>query len=778
MVGSLGGLEVSINANLARFEAGFTRAQYVVNSTMKGMTGSVRGLQSSVDALPGSLLRVAATVGGLTTIAMVFKKAISAADEFKVATIGIAAGLTNIAKPGQGDFGDIFKRNLVFANEMAKKLEEVAAKQFAEPAEMMMAYNQFVQQGYAVTLKEADALGIVVDRIKLATQGQDANRQINQEIRALMQGQAVAGSMIAQELQTRLGPAWADIVNKHREAGDLLEFLAGLWPGMAAATDEVQKTLMAQGSTLQGHLKYLGREGLGGAYDEIVAFTRQINEYLKDHGKELAGNIATGWNAVKDVAGGVLTVVKGIYDWLAWAATPVTFLVNKLNEAAKAPGVLEGMMGETAPIGGLKERRLTIPPPKAAAIAGPPPEVAAPRPPGGKGGGGAESAQRKLEDFINRMKTMNAKAASESFTVLEEWYRTETTALQRLEDKVGTSYEARSALDVAYQSKRKKLVDTFSDNEMKRFQEGVEKQEKLWASSLDIQRDQFDQLAQLSPLLGDQLAYKQKALDVEIQIGQAAFERKLIELQNAHIIEKSQADELRGLKAYENQLKRYALAKEDWAKQGIGGGMLMAASDLRKSAETWAAESTAALLKSMPQQVSSLMASSFVGFLQGKEMDFAQMGWTMAEATTQKLLEGILTQIIPTLADGVAGIFGGLLGDVGGGILDVAMGFFGFHHGSGGPVAAVYGHHGLAPNEYPAILLGSERVLSPEETRAYDAGARSGGGGGGFSVGGIYIDARGASKDIDWRKVTQDQIIPELEKKFGNHGEKFIPGRG
>ena len=51
------------------------------------------------------------------------------------------------------------------------------------------------------------------------------------------------------------------------------------------------------------------------------------------------------------------------------------------------------------------------------------------------------------------------------------------------------------------------------------------------------------------------------------------------------------------------------------------------------------------------------MASSFVGYLQGKKVDLQSLAYSMGESVIQKMMEGLLNQIIPTLANGVANIF-------------------------------------------------------------------------------------------------------------------------
>jgi len=542
---ALGGLVVTLNANIARFESAMNRANYLMHSSMKGMTGSVRGLQSSIDALPGSLLRVAATVGGLTTLSMVFKKGIDAVDDYRVAVVSIASTLSDMSKPGQGDMKEVFGRNKVYAEDMYRAITIEDAKHFATAKEMMTVYNRLVQGGYAVRLDEVAALGTLTDKIKLATKGQDAEKQLNTEIMALMEGKVKQGSMLAMELKSRIGPEWGNIVQKHKEAGDLLSFMAGLYPGLSIANKEIEATLESQGSSLKTQLELLAIAGLGGAYDDIVGYVKDINTYLRDHGKELAGNIATGWNVVKDVAGGVLTIVQGIYDWASWTISPLSSWVKYMKEAANLrPEMGAGLALDVMP--GLGE--------------------------GGIGFGGGNSKAIANEEYLTKTAmARNQKLADEAAKYKEQTYRlylkdlgpTKVTpaahggggkgggAGKSIKDSTKDLEVFQKVMDSIYKSAEDniKQIDTFLENI-----------EKGQADYLDLQKGQFDQLAQLSPALQEQLGYKQQALDLENQINQATLEKKLMELEKAHIINKSIADEMRGRQALINQFKKYDAA--------------------------------------------------------------------------------------------------------------------------------------------------------------------------------------------------------------------------
>jgi len=244
-----------------------------------------------------------------------FETAFHAADEFQVTTIGIAAALTNLAKD-TAEPGLAFAQNLEFAKEMYAALEEEAAKHFGTAQDLQQAFNILIQKGVIARKEDVQALGLLVDQIKLLTQGQNQNLQIAQELRALADGQAKATSALAMMVKDRLGKEWAKILAQHREAGDWLQFLASLFPGLQAALEKIKNTYEAQKNTLISKLKLIGREGLAGAYDDITQFLKEINTYLEEHKDELIAGIRDAWRDTKEILVGIKVALEGIYDVL------------------------------------------------------------------------------------------------------------------------------------------------------------------------------------------------------------------------------------------------------------------------------------------------------------------------------------------------------------------------------------------------------------------------------------------------------------------------------
>jgi hypothetical protein len=268
----------------------------------------------------------------------VFQTGIQAVDQYKTRIIGIGAQILNLAAD-QTNLQGTFNAALSYAQQMYRAIAVEQSQHYAGANEMMQVYNRLVQAGYNVRLDEVRALGILTDRIMYATQGQGVERQLNTEVLALMEGQARAGSMLALELKERLGPEWAKIVNQHKQAGDLLQFLSSLWPGLNIASKEMENTLGSQVTRMKSLLTLVGIDGLGGAYQDIVNWLRQGGDYLVQH-QELASEVSMTWVNIR-------SAVESVVHGLAEATLALVKFGSELGEIASNP-MVAGLWGAAA----------------------------------------------------------------------------------------------------------------------------------------------------------------------------------------------------------------------------------------------------------------------------------------------------------------------------------------------------------------------------------------------------------------------------------------------
>ena len=720
--------------------------------------------QAGVYALViGSAYKLADTLGGA------FKAGIKAAEEFRTQTISIAAGLTNMAASGQGSFKDMFQQNLAFSRTMYEEMRKEDAKRFASLEDLMAGYNAMVQKGYAVRLNEVDALGVLVDRIKLATVGQNTSMQINQEIRSLMDGQARAGSLLAQELQSRVGPGWADIVEKHKEAGTLLEYLAGLWPGIGAAAQEIENTLEAQTTTLSGNLKYVGREGLGGAYEWVVDQVRQLNEYLRVHGAQLSGEILTAWNNIRPLAQSVLDIMVAMISVAGKVASAVSRIAGGLantkaamdqiygfggtsmaiEEAGKAKtsGLVgygsegEGAVGNHAAIGQTVAKKMI----SAAAGGG-----------GGKGAGGAQSSIDRMATIVDGLERELARISEGGLAEIQAWERQQINSIEKVARKGAEGAEALALVERVKLAKIRKLNEEFEKwhagavkdqykslemeqaNYLKKYQGnkeqearitqvfGKKKQELEIQSAnevLGIYQDQYQKMAELTHLgLPTQMRYQMDLIRLEDE--RVRNNLMLLRLQGK--ISDAQLDQLQTMRQVTTQAK---LQEKEWQLQGFGGGLRAGAKGMVEANQASGYERGRALLGNMQQYVSSMVSRGLISALKGEKTSLADLGWSIGETAIQAMVDLAMSQLFVMLAQGIltsslplvtAGTMAGVQLQVGAAtagatliaaattaasIMAASKVGFGFFHGGG-----IVAHSGLIVAHNGLNLRGDERL--------------------------------------------------------------------
>ncbi len=269
-----------------------------------------------------------------SAIKSAFKQGIEAINQYQLTTIGVAATIADMAKD-QTKGQQNYSQALAYSKEMYNELELAAARHFASGKELVEGWNIMAQKGVVLRKEEIDYLGIIVDRIKLATQGQVASMQIAQELRSILSGQARATDQVAMLLKDRLGPEWKKVVDQVRETGSLKP-LADVFQGLAYANKDIQNSLEAQRTTLATLLTQVGRSGLQKAYEDIVGWLQQANDYLTTHREELAGKIAQAWDNIRPLAEAVVAAMSRMVLLALDLATYLTPLSNLMMDFTAA----------------------------------------------------------------------------------------------------------------------------------------------------------------------------------------------------------------------------------------------------------------------------------------------------------------------------------------------------------------------------------------------------------------------------------------------------------
>ena len=228
------------------------------------------------------------------------KNALMLIDEYKRSTIGIAATLTDTAQGTSAELKRIYQDNLIYAKDTYAKVEMAAAKYFASGKEMVEAWQILTNKGIMLTSdNDIDNLGIVVDKIKMVTEGQSSSIQIAQELRGALSGQARAGDQLAMLLEDRLGPKWKQILDDQVKGGNAIAFIASQIKGVGVASEDIQNTIESGISTQKTIVNQIIRSGLGDMYRDIVNTLKTINGILEKQKTTISGIVAAYYDYIK-----------------------------------------------------------------------------------------------------------------------------------------------------------------------------------------------------------------------------------------------------------------------------------------------------------------------------------------------------------------------------------------------------------------------------------------------------------------------------------------------
>jgi hypothetical protein len=578
-----------------------------------------RGGTAAADDFAGALVRklgiIALVTAGFYKLEQAavgaFKAGLQAADDERVATIQVAASLTDLAQEGINS-QTAYAQNIAYSRDMYSELQLAAARHFATGGEMIQAWNILAQKGIALRKEDIDNLGVIVDRIKLATQGQAQSIQIAQELRAMLSGQSRQTDQLAMILKDRYGAAWEEIVNKHRQAGDLLAWLAGEFKGLVAASPDILNTLNAQKATLTTMLSIVGREGLSGAYEWIVEKYKEGNEWLKNH-REVAEDIKSTWKNIEPIAQSVLDIIIAM-GWAAGkTAQGIAFIAGsmaKVNEAAKQMYTQDLWNAELASpeenISLKMERNLQLAKEAErykketfaiyAASLGPAPTKKGMGDTGGGGGKGIDSALNAMQSLMDRLNQDIARLSEGGRAAVDAWAVHTQNEIAKLVAKGADGAQALNLLDRAVGLKKMALdeevyqhlakesgiayaaIEADSNKWLQKAGGNIEQVMALWdlksrkeweadvknySSRLGLEKGFYAQAADLAMNLADQINLRRQALEKELESHRYQLALQFNQLVVAKEITAAERDRFLANQALLDQQKRFNFEMEN-----------------------------------------------------------------------------------------------------------------------------------------------------------------------------------------------------------------------
>jgi len=243
-----------------------------------------------------------------------FIKGFKAVEEYNTSVISMAAMYMTFAKDtANTDISTQWKNALSYSRGIIPVLENIAAKTLLSGQETIALANAFARSGVFLNetnQKQIESFTAISNALPLLTQGQEIMKQINSEIRGLMNGQDNANNMLIRTLK-EIDPLIEDHLKTWRTQGTVLENIGGLLKGFIPATVLLELEWQAVKSTLDTTVTQVLRGGMLGAYEEIIDQTRELDNWLQINKADIESGIVVAWSYVKNIVGAVFGVLSG-----------------------------------------------------------------------------------------------------------------------------------------------------------------------------------------------------------------------------------------------------------------------------------------------------------------------------------------------------------------------------------------------------------------------------------------------------------------------------------
>jgi hypothetical protein len=161
--------------------------------------------------------------------------------------------------------------------------------------------------------------------------------------------------------------------------------------------------------------------------------------------------------------------------------------------------------------------------------------------------------------------------------------------------------------------------------EANRAKKELDARQKFQEQIMSMESSSLSAMAAAAPLLSQQLPIERALLDIELKRADLKMEEEMRILKINHMIAAGQEEELRGLKALENQAKRYAQERKAWMLEGVSGGLKAGSLDRAKEAETRTAQWTIDAIKGAETSIGEAGGQALVDKIHGAKTDFIKM---------------------------------------------------------------------------------------------------------------------------------------------------------
>lgn len=261
------------------------QSKIIISAQDRGLSTLLRKLSGEADATVSEFSRlgtaVSAAIGGIGA-GFAIKKVSDWIEEYKMSAMSIATMFTDTMRGSGKDLNDVFDQNRRHAEAFFRVLQQQSAKSLSSMDDLMQAYTMLANYGRSLspTMRNAELLANVVDRIRLATKGQNQDIQVLQELRALLNGQSRPSDALARMLRQRdanFSSTLSTMVTGGASAEEILKYINGLFSNVDIGK-HLSRSLTKSLELLKGNVKLLAIDAFTPLHDEAARTVAGVAE--------------------------------------------------------------------------------------------------------------------------------------------------------------------------------------------------------------------------------------------------------------------------------------------------------------------------------------------------------------------------------------------------------------------------------------------------------------------------------------------------------------------
>ena len=261
------------------------QSKIIISAQDRGLSTLLKKLSGEADATVNEFSRlgsvVSQAIGGVGA-GLAIKKVSDWIEEYKMSAMSIATMFTDTMRGSGRDLNEVFDQNRRHAEAFFRVLQQQASKSLSSMDDLMQAYNMLANYGRSLspTMKNAELLANVVDRIRLATKGQNQDIQVLQELRALLSGQSRPSDALARMLRQRdanFSSTLSTMVTGGASAEEILKYINSLLSNVDMGK-HLSRSLTKSLELLKGNVKLLAIDAFTPLHDEAARAVAGVAE--------------------------------------------------------------------------------------------------------------------------------------------------------------------------------------------------------------------------------------------------------------------------------------------------------------------------------------------------------------------------------------------------------------------------------------------------------------------------------------------------------------------